>query len=104
MLKMKKLKKGQFYAMRLSGYREYYSFGDNLEIMANNLLNLYNKYLSWNKNEPHSFLDMKNEEYEFSVYIVDLINNAFDDECHSFQQKGIYLGDYLDYILEKETK
>lgn len=96
---MKKLKKGQLYSMWLSGYREYFTFGDNLEVMANNLLQRYNKYCLENDDKVRSFSDMHKSEYEFQVYIVEL-NAAYDDE-YRCSDDGIYLGDYLECVTSR---
>lgn len=87
-----------------SGYRNYFSFGKDLEVMANNLLQKYNSYCTkeWKIN---SLEDMLNEElvvadeWKFLTYIVD-INSASDDDCRTFANE-IYLGDYLEVIREK---
>lgn len=103
MFKKKKPKKDQLYFMWFdSGNRNYFVPGNNLEVMANNLMERYNRYCI----ECDKIKDLSEmiklaavEDFHFQTYIID-INTASDDDYREFKNE-IYLGDYLEYVKSK---
>ena len=106
MFKMQKLKKDQLYFMWFdSGNRNYFVPGNNLDIMANNLLQKYNSYCS----EMDKIKDLSEmaelaaiEDYHFMTYIIN-INTASDDDYRDFKNE-IFIGDYLNYVRERSVE
>ena len=96
--KPKKLKKNQIYFIIFdSGYREYFSMGRDLDVMAQNILNRYNRYCI-PEHKIKTLEDLasisSSEDYHFNTYIVET-DSASDMEYRDFDNE-IYLGDYLE--------
>ena len=102
--KNKKLKKNQIYFMVFSsGYREYFSMGNNLLVMADKILKQYNKYCS-TSDEVKSLETMaqisEEEGYYFHTYIIEL-NSVSDTDYLEWGEQGEYIGEYLSFYKKK---
>lgn len=108
LFKKKKPKKDQLYFIWFdSGNRNYFSFGKDLEVMADNIRKKYNRYCA-KECEFNSLEEMARDswsttgDWQFRVYIVN-INSASDDDYRDFENE-IYLGDYLEVIRERKLE
>lgn len=104
--KMKKPKRDQIYYMCFdSGYREYFSIGKDLRIMADNLLKRYNRYCITD-HKVYSLEEMaaiaSTNEWHFNSYIVE-INSASDMDYRDFGNE-FYMGDYLQKVRDDNEK